>query len=83
MALKGLNKNDIEEDLVRTKEADNFINNFGKDVNKKKKKKVEEVLLNNKIPKDLHRKLKIKTAKEGVTIKKLLLDFIESYIDSK
>jgi hypothetical protein len=47
-----------------------------------KKVIIEEVALNNNIPKSLHCKFKTKAAQEGTTIKNELIRMITSYVES-
>lgn len=43
--------------------------------------KLEEVPLNNKISKELHRKFKIRTMVDNTTMKKKLIEFITLYVE--
>lgn len=42
--------------------------------------KAKTVRLNADIPEELHRRIKIKAATQGVTVKELLLEMIESHL---
>jgi len=58
---------------------------FNKDDNyKKMKKRMENMDVTQytlKMPTTLYRKVKVKTAQDGVTIKSILMDMLEKYIN--
>lgn len=52
----------------------------------KMKKRMENMDSSNyvlRMPSDIHKKLKIKTAQEGITIKSILLDALDKYLEKK